>query len=336
MQSELDQPPQGSRPTQYERPVLVVADPIHETGIERLKQRFHVVLPSEQDTVLLEQAEVVVVRTLPITEAWLERTPRLKLIAKHGSGVDNIDMTAATQRGIIVANTPGGANATAVAEGAVTLMLAVLRRICDMDRLVREGRFSERWSILLGDLTGRRLGLVGFGQIARNVARICGSGFGMQISAYDPFVPREDMAALGVSKVDDLLTLMGNDVISIHIPFSPKTKNLIGEKELGAMPPTSIIVNTSRGGIVDEAALARALAAGEIGGAGIDVFDQEPPSSDHPLLRLSNVVLSPHVAGVTSGSMQGMALAVAEVVEKVMNGGRPATVINPETLGASQ
>jgi phosphoglycerate dehydrogenase-like enzyme len=262
--------------------------------------------------------------------------PGLRLIAKHGSGVDNIDIPGATERGVLVANTPGGTNSTAVAEGAVTLMLAVLRRVRDMDALMRDDRFDQRWSIELGDLTGGSLGLLGFGQIARQVARICGAGFGMDVGAYDPFVSADAMKAAGVRKVEALPELMRNDVISIHVPFSEQTRHVVGAKELAAMSANAIIVNTARGGLIDEAALARALVEGRIRGAGIDVFEAEPPPRDNPLLGLPNVVLSPHVAGVTSGSMKGMAMAVADVVETVLAGKRPATLLNREVLGETR
>jgi D-3-phosphoglycerate dehydrogenase len=318
------------------RDCVQVIDPIHAAGIERLATHYDLVLPGAAPTDAdRARMRAVVVRTTPFTALWMDGLPHLRLIAKHGSGTDNIDMPAATSRRILVANTPGGTNSTAVAEGAVTLMLAVLRRVRDMDALVRRNEFDQRWSIKLGDLTAGRLGLVGFGQIARGVARICGAGFGMTVSAYDPFVSAEDMTKAGVSKADDLLTLMGNDVISVHVGLNEKTRHLIGAREFAAMGPEAIIVNTSRGGLVDESALLRALQAGSIGGAGIDVFEREPPETDHPLFAMPNVVLSPHVAGVTNASMRGMALAVADLVDQVMAGERPATLLNPQALGES-
>lgn len=325
------------KPDKGARPVAVILDPIHPAGIERLGRAFDLILPdASPDDPRHGETSVAVVRTFPITRKWIAARPKLKLVAKHGSGVDNIDIPGATERGVLVANTPGGTNSTAVAEGAVALMLAVLRRVRDMDSLMRDDRFDQRWSIELGDLTGGSLGLLGFGQIAKQVAKICGAGFGMDVSAYDPFVTAEAMKALGVRKVDDLSELMRNDVISVHVPFSEKTRHIVGEKELAAMSASSIIVNTARGGLIDEAALARALTEGRIRGAGIDVFETEPPPQDNPLLALPNAVLSPHVAGVTSGSMKGMALAVAEVVETVLAGNRPATLLNREALGETR
>lgn len=310
---------------------IYIQDPIHAAGVARLAAAGHEIIPPEAgaEDPRLSQASIYITRTTDLPETLMARAPGLRLIVKHGAGVDNIDMAAATRRGIWVANTPGGNNSTAVAEGAVTLMLAVLRRVRDMDALVRSGRFDERWKVRLGDLTGARVGFIGFGRIARAAAKICGAGFGCEISAYDPMIPAEELRAMGAEPVE-LAELMTRDVISIHTPLTETTRNLIGAVELSRMPPHGVIVNTSRGGIIDETALVAALKAGSIGGAGIDVLEHEPPAADHPLFALPNVVLSPHVAGVTEASMKGMAFAVAEVIETVLAGGRPATLLNSE------
>jgi D-3-phosphoglycerate dehydrogenase / 2-oxoglutarate reductase len=277
----------------------------------------------------LKRSTIMVVRTMPVSDELLARMPKLRLIVKHGAGIDNIDVAAATRRGIWVANTPATANSTAVAEGAVVLMLALLRRGREMDALVRSGRFDERRRIRLRDLTGARVGLIGFGRIAHAVARICGAGFGAAVAAYDPHVPADIMLALGVEPLD-LPELMSRDVVSIHVPLGPGTRKLVGAQELSSMHSSAILVNTSRGPVLDEAALVIALSSGAIAGAGIDVFDPEPLPPDHPLFGLPNVVLSPHVAGVTEDSMRGMPLTIADVIETVVRGGRPSTLINPE------
>jgi len=311
--------------------VIYIQDPIHAAGVERLAAAGHEIIPPEAgpEDARLARASIYITRTTDLPEALMARAPGLRLIVKHGAGVDNIDIPAATRRGIWVCNTPGGNNSTAVAEGAVTLMLAVLRRVREMDALVRENRFGERWKIRLQDLTGAKVGLVGFGRIARVTAKICGAGFGAEVAAYDPMVPADEIRAAGVIPMD-LPELMSRDVISVHAPLTDGTRNLIGSRELARMPAHGVIVNTSRGGIIDEAALANALRAGSIGGAGVDVFEQEPPPAGHPLFALQNVVLGPHMAGVTEASMKGMALAVAEVIETTLSGGRPATLLNPE------
>lgn len=310
------------------RELVCIIDPIHPVGVERIATAHDVIgLDDER----LADTSVIVIRTSPLGPDIFGAMPSLKAIVKHGAGVDNIAIPSATAQGVMVANTPGGNNSTAVAEGAVSLMLGLLRRTRDMDALVREGRWQERWGIRLGDLTGARVGLIGFGRIARQVAKICGLGFGCEVLAHDPVVPDGDVRAAGVEPVD-LATVLGCDIVSIHTPLTDATRNLIDTVELGMMQPHALLVNCSRGGIVNEAALADALRSGQIAGAGIDVFENEPPAPDHPLFDLSNCLLSPHVAGVTEAGMKDMALHVAAVIDTVSRGEAPATLLNPEVL----
>jgi phosphoglycerate dehydrogenase-like enzyme len=279
----------------------------------------------------LADTSVIVIRTSPLGKDIFGPMPRLKAIVKHGAGVDNIAIPAASAQGVMVANTPGGNNSTAVAEGAVSMMLALLRRSREMDALVRENRWDERWGIRLGDLTGAKVGLIGFGRIARVVAKICGAGFGAEVAAYDPMVPDADIRAAGVEPMD-LAGVLARDVVSIHTPLTEGTRDLIDTVELGMMQPHAILVNCSRGGIINEPALAEALRTGQIAGAGIDVFEAEPPPADHPLFGLPNCLLSPHVAGVTEAGMKDMALNVASVIETISRGDVPKTLLNPEAL----
>lgn len=312
------------------RELVCIIDPIHPLGVERMAGAHDIIAPANwRDDPRLAETSVIVIRTSPLGAEVFGAMPRLKAIVKHGAGVDNIDIPAATARGVLVANTPGGNNSTAVAEGAVSMMLALLRRTREMDTLVRGNRWDERWGVRLGDLTGARVGLIGFGRIARCVARICGAGFGAKVAAFDPMVADEDMRAAGVEPLP-LADVLKRDVISIHTPLTDGTRNLIDTVELGLMAPHAILVNCSRGGIVNEAALAEALKVGQIAGAGIDVFDAEPPSPDNPLFALPNCLLSPHVAGVTEAGMRDMALNVARVVDLVSRGERPDTLLNPE------
>lgn len=312
--------------------LVYIQDPIHPIGVEQIGSGHALILPDQGvGDPRLADVEVIVTRTSELREPLMAQMPRLRLIVKHGAGVDNIDIPAATRRGILVANTPGGNNSTAVAEGAVAMMLALLRQVREMDDLVRTGRFNERWKVRLGDLTGAQVGLIGFGRIARIVAKICAAGFGAEVAAYDPMIADDDIRAAGVEPLA-LPAIMARDIVSIHTPLTPGTRNLVGAPELALMHPGAIIVNCSRGGIIDEAALVEALRAKSIGGAGIDVFDAEPPPTDHPLFSLPNAILSPHMAGVTESGMKGMALHVAEVIETVSNGGIPATLLNPEVL----
>jgi D-3-phosphoglycerate dehydrogenase len=317
------------------RHTVVVADPIHAAGLKRLRENYDVALLPEMSPAdvgkAIAAAEAIIVRVYKVDSVLLNNARKLKLVAKHGSGVDNIDIPAATERGILVANTPGGANSTSVAEGAVTLMLSVLRRVREMDACVRQDRFNERWKLSLHELWGKTVGLVGFGQIAKVTARICGAGFDNKVLAYDPFVEAATMQQAGVTKVDSLTELARQvDVLSVHAPLSKATQHLVNSKVLAAMQPHAIVVNTSRGGLIDEAALIAALQAGRIAGAGLDVFEQEPPAADNALKKFDNVVMSPHVAGVTEDSLRGMAMNVADVVDNVFAGRQPATLLNAQ------
>jgi phosphoglycerate dehydrogenase-like enzyme len=310
---------------------VCIFEPIHPAGVERLKQNFDVVMPEEiAGDPRVETARLLIVRTTE-TRDLVARMKKLEIIVKHGAGVDNIDIPHLTSRGVRVCNTPGGNNSTAVAEGAVAMMLGLLRQVREMDDMVRSGNFAGRFQIRLNDLTGSKVGLIGFGRIARCVAQICGAGFGCEVAAFDPFLSDDDIRAAGVEPLP-LDAIMARDVISIHVPLTEGTRGLVGARELALMHAGAIIVNCSRGGIIDEDALVAVLEARAIRGAGIDVLDQEPPPADHPLFALPNVLLSPHVAGVTENGMKDMALHCAAVIELFVSGGRPATLLNPEVL----
>ncbi len=299
------------------RPVLAIVDPIHPEGVAILRAAGEVVelfAPGADAERGWATAEGLVIRTSPLPAARIAACRRLKVIGKHGVGVDNIDVAAATRAGIVVFNTPG-ANALAVAEGAVALMLAVVKRMRACHDLVASGRFAERGPLRVGDLSGKTLGLVGGGRIAGELARICRHGFGMTVLVYDPYAGEAQVAAIGAEKVHGLDAMLARaDIVSIHTPLTAETRGLLGRGRLARMKPGAVLINTARGGIVDEAALAEALAAGRLAGAGLDVFEEEPPSAGNPLLALPNVVLSPHVAGITEDSARRMAVDAAQGV----------------------
>lgn len=314
------------------RPHVVVADPMHAAGIDLLQSRFEVSVfdPQRKDAcrAAIESAEAVVVRTFEVRQPLLDRAPKLRAIVKHGAGVDNIDIERASELGIVVANS-GDANAGSVAEASVTLMLAALRRVPEMHRVVTGGRYDERWRILLRGMHGMTLGIVGFGNIGRRVARICRAGFETRVLAYDPFLSDAQVASEGAERVADLDQLLANsDIVSIHASLASASKCLIGAAELARMKPTAIIVNTARGGVVDERALASALAEGRLYAAGLDVFEFEPPPTDNPLFALPNVVLMPHVGGATEATRRLMAERSAEAVAAILEGQRPEFGLN--------
>jgi D-3-phosphoglycerate dehydrogenase len=315
-------------------PRVVLPDPIHSDGIAKLSEHFEVEVFSDRDEetrlIAITRADAVVVRNVPIGADLMDRCSRLKVISKHGAGVANIDVNAASERGIPVTNVPGG-NAEAVAEGTVALMLATLRRVPEVHRQVASGHYSVRWSLRYGQLTNRTLGLVGIGRIGTRVAAICSRGFGMRILAFDPGLSRADIAERGGEKVETLGALLADaDVVSLHLPLTPETRHIIGREQLRLMKRSAILVNTARGPLIDELALCEALTTDAIGGAGLDVLEREPPTAGNPILSAPNVVLSPHTAGSTEEADLHLALAAAENAIAVMKGRQPKDLLNPE------
>lgn len=275
----------------------------------------------------------LVSRNAPVTADLLDRLPHLAVIAKHGTGIDAIDMAAAEARGIPVIYTPG-ANAQSVAEHALTLMLAVAKRVVAANRAVRAGDFAFKFRTDFRELHGLSLGVVGFGDSGRRLARMAGAGLGMRVAAHSPSVPDVLFATTGVDRVDLPTLLAQSDVVSLHVPARSGSEGMFGHDAFAAMKPGAILINTARGSVVDENALVAALASGHLGGAGLDVFAPEPPSAGNPLFAFDTVVASPHAAGSTGAALERMARGVAEQVIDVLNGRRPAHLANPGVWSA--
>ena len=223
-------------------------------------------------------------------------------IVRTGSGTDNVPVEEATARGIVVANTPA-ALSDGVSDHVIALVMALVRRLPRIDRAVRAGVFDQTLGRPLNSFRGRTFGLVGFGHIAREVARKL-RGFEMKWLVHDPFVSVDDLAAQGLQPASLEVLLAESDFVSLHCPLTPSTRHLIGEPQLRSMKPTAILINTSRGPVVDEPALTRALSEGWIAAAGLDVFEQEPPARDNPLFQLENVLVTPHSAGLSGDGME--------------------------------
>ena len=257
---------------------------------------------------------------------------RVKIVANVAVGYDNIDVPAATAAGIMVTNTPGVLTET-TADFAWTLLMASARRLVEADRFVRAGKFHG-WGILMllgEDVYGKTLGIVGFGRIGHAMARRA-AGFGMRILYFDPWVEDEEMGrALGAHKVDLDTLLRESDFISVHTPLTPQTHHLIGIEQFVRMKSTAVLVNTSRGPVIDEAALAVALREGQIHAAGIDVYEREP-EIHADLLGLGNVVLAPHIASASNDTRSRMATMAAENVIAALSGQRPPQLLNPEVF----
>ncbi len=275
---------------------------------------------------------------LPRTEiapAWLcdaallARAPALLAACSTGAGFDVIDVAACTEAGVIVCN-QSGSNKEAVAEHALGLMLALSKKIMLADRALRRSAGVDRFALTGNDILGKTVGIVGIGQIGTRVAELCGALFGMEVLAVDPYLDTATIAARGARKVEMAELLARSDFVTVHCPRDATTLGLFGAAEFARMKPTAHFVQTARGGIHDEGALAAALAEGRIAGAGVDVFLDEPPAPEHPLMAFDNVIVSPHTAGITEEALHGMARAAAEQWIAIFAGEVPPRLVNPE------
>ena len=304
------------------RPRVVIADPLPRDGLAALDEHCEVIDATgagadELRRHILPRADALIVRSrLRVTAELMAAAPRLRVIGRAGVGVDNIDLEAATERGIVVVNVADG-NTVAVAEHVFTLLLALVRRLLPASASLREGRWERsRW--VGEELRGKVLGLIGFGRIGQEVAQRA-RAFGMAVIAHDPYVPAARIRELGAEPVSFEELLERAEVVSIHTPLTPATRNLLDERALGRMRPGAYLINTARGGIVDEQALLRALQEGRLAGAGLDVFATEPPGAS-PLLELPNVVATPHLGGSTREAQAYNARAIAEQVLRALRG----------------
>lgn len=315
---------------------VLIVQPIHESGRALFDERFEVTGapdPSEESVIqAIQGAEGAIVRTAPFTRRIIEAAESLRVIARHGVGVDNIDIQAATERGILVLNTPD-ANATSVAEHTIVAMGALAQRVVQMDRATRANQWEVRNEYKQVDLDGKVLGLIGLGRIGTLVARKAQGAFNMRVIAYDPFITQESAGSLNITLCAEMDEVFRQaDVISLHTPLTPQTQNLINRERLALMKSSAFLLNLSRGQVVDEAALYEALKTGVIAGAALDVFQQEPPQADHPLFQLENVLLAPHSAALTQECVIRMATGAARGVIEVLTGETPRFIVNPAAL----
>lgn len=267
---------------------------------------------------------------LPIDAAFMDSVgPRLRLLAMPGTGLDHIDIPAASERGILVCNNPD-APCESTAEHAVGLLLAVTKGIVSGDRQLQAGAV-DRAKLVGSELRGRTLGVVGYGRIGHRVAEICTLGLKMKALVYGPRLHPGMPLAGGITRAPSLDSVFEQaDVVTLHTPLTAETRHLVQERHLRLMKRGSYLINTSRGAVVDEDALIRVLQEGHLAGAGLDVFDPDPPASDNPLLRMPNVVATPHIAPFTNESFRAMWSGVAEQTGQLLRGERPVHLANPE------
>jgi len=306
-----------------DRPVVVAlgsVDPALVTGVFGAGISF-VAEPTEED---LDVAVGAIARADALVDAdFFDGSPRLRVLARTGVGVDLIDLAAASARGIPVVITPGSGT-RAVAEGVLALALHLVKRLAPLTDLVREGRWAQRGGVAVGDLDGATIGIIGYGRIGQRVGEIA-TAFGMRVLAFDPFSPPP--ADVACAELDQLAA--GSDVLTLHAPLTDETHNLVDKAFLTRTRPGAMLVNCGRGGLLDLDAALAALESGQLAGVGIDVFDPEPPQH-HPLFDHPNVVLTPHVMGLTRRATAATFADAARGIVDVLAGRRPAAVANPE------
>ncbi len=315
-------------------PNILVAGKLHPAGRALLDAapgmttRYIEEISEESYAPQIGWADALLIRTQPMSAATVAKAERLRIVSRHGVGYDAVDLAALNARGIALA-VCGDVNSTSVAEHAAMMILAATKRALRADKSVRQGPWNWRNALESHDLRGRNLLLLGYGRIGRQIAAMMG-GFGMTIRAYDPFLLKQGWPEGPVAPVENLAEGLGwADIISVSAPRSDRP--LIGAEEIARMKEGVILVNTARGGIVDEAALIAALASGRVAAAGLDVFEDEPPHPDNPLLGFDQALLSPHIAGVTDGAAERMAIGSAQNILDFFAGRiDPSLIVNRE------
>jgi D-3-phosphoglycerate dehydrogenase len=293
---------------------------------------FSPTVPNPEFRRLLHDADGVALSSTPLRAADIEAAPRLRAVGRIGVGYDAVDVAALNARGIPLM-TCGTDNSPTVAEYAMYMMLALCKLGTRMNSIPRQGRWAQRYDELNTELLGKTLLIVGFGRIGTRVAKRC-LAMEMTVEVYDPYVPAEAMRAAGCKPAANLdAALPHADYVTIHCPKTPETMGMFDAARIARMKPSARLINTARGGLVDEAALYAALTAGKLAGAGVDVFSPEPPLTDNPLFTLQNVIVAPHMAGNSRESLNRGALTVVRNILSVLDGAtRTEYVVNPEAL----
>ncbi|MBI5304731.1 MAG: hydroxyacid dehydrogenase [Chloroflexi bacterium] len=327
---------------------ILVVEHIHQAGEDLLAQKARLVFPSPQNVAGILSAigdcHALVVRNTKITRQIMQAAPHLVAIGRHGVGYDTIDIAAATDLKIPIVYTPA-ANTESVAEIAMGFMLALGRKIITANNAMRSGELlsdtvtlsvmAQRRGLVNFDVWGKTLGVIGVGRIGSSVAKKMIAAFNFRVLGYDPYVDAKTLAGYGVEKVDRLEEMLPQcDFVTAHCPGGAETRHMINARTLALMKPSAYLINTARGAVVDEAALVEALQKKQIAGAAIDVYDPEPPRPDNPLLRLDNVIVTPHYCAMTAESLYNMGTMVALGVLDVLDGKRPQYLVNPEIWDA--
>ena len=318
---------------------------IHPAAVALLEKSAEVVRPKDHPRKAyleaLKEVDGMIARKVPVGAEEMDHAPRMKIIARHGVGLDSVDLPEATKRGILVTNTPGE-NRESVAELAVSFMLALARRIPQAQKAMHNmpkgdtaifSALLKQYNLTGIDLEGKSLGIIGTGRIGSSVARKCIAAFDMKVKGYDPYVTAEVMKSFRVEKVNRLEDLLPSvDFLTVHAPLTQETKGMVGKKELSLMKKGAYVINTARGGIVEEKALLEALKSGHIAAAALDVWEIEPPDPKDPLLNHPNLLGTPHYGGTTEESLYRVGIAAVEEALRFLRGQPPKYPVNPEVL----
>jgi D-3-phosphoglycerate dehydrogenase len=322
---------------------VLLPQPIEDEAYRLLKERKLAVMQAEnpkRETVapLMKNARAIVLRTgITMDEELLLHADNLITISRTGGGVDNIDLDAATKRGIIVTSSLG-VNTGSVVEHCCALILSLFKQLFFLDRETKAGNFRVRYRNEPADLMGKTAGVIGFGRIGSGLAKILHDAFGMEVLAYDEYLPdnRKEKYSSMVSFAPLDFLFSRADVVSIHLPLTEETRGLVEKRYLSMMKPTAFIINSSRGGVIVENDLVQALEQGTIKGAGLDVFEQEPPAEDSPILRCRNVICTPHSAALTTECVVRMATSAVHRIIDVLEGYIPENIANPQVVRDSR
>ena len=304
---------------------VLVSDKISESGVKLLQMEPEIEVdvktglsPEELQEIIGDYDALVVRSATKVTREIIEAATRLKVVGRAGTGVDNIDLEAATEKGIVVMNTPGG-NTVAAAEHAVSMMLSMARKIPQACASMKEGKWEKK-KFMGVEVHGKTLGVIGMGRIGSLVAKM-GLGLGMRVIACDPYLSHKAAKDMGVTLTDIETLLSESDFITIHAPLTQETRNMISRDAFKKMKDGVMLVNCARGGIVDEEALYEAIQVGKVAGAALDVFSKEPPPPDHPILRLEEVICTPHLGASTKEAQEVVAIAIVQqIIDYLKNG----------------
>lgn len=312
---------------------VLLSEPIDEAGMRVLEGNAEVVIspdPSgESVSQLLQDADALIVRTATqVTREMIEGASRLKVISRTGGGLNNVDVEAATDCHVVVCGVKG-AQDRSVAEHTVAMMGALAKQFSYLGDETRKGNFRSRYEYRPMNLAGKRVGLIGLGRIGRIVADICAKGLHMDVLAYDPYVAPETKGGNDIAFSKDMAEVIKTaDFLSLHVPLTEETRGLLGKEQFALMKPTAFIINTSRGEVIQEGALVGALKKGLVAGAGLDVFETEPPDAGNPLFQFQNVIVTPHSAALSKDTVSKLAQGAAENAIRVLEGKAPTYSAN--------